>query len=66
MKLLYFFALFFFAATHSFAQNTTIKGKITDAKGKLPVEYASVALFKTSDSTLITGNVTNANGQNAE
>lgn len=34
-----------------------------DAKSKSPVEYASVALFKTTDSTLVAGQVTAANGE---
>lgn len=55
--------ILFFSYTHSFAQRAILKGNVTDAKSKLPVEYASVALFKTTDSTLVAGQVTMANGE---
>jgi ferric enterobactin receptor len=55
--------ILFFSYTHSFAQRAILKGNVTDAKSKLPVEYASVALFKTTDSTLVAGQVTRANGE---
>jgi outer membrane receptor protein involved in Fe transport len=52
----------FFGTLTAFAQNAAVKGKVTDAKNQSPVEYASVALFKAADSTLVAGSVTNANG----
>ncbi len=44
-----------------FAQ-TTIKGRVIDAKSQSAVEYASIALFKSADSVLVAGSVTKANG----
>ncbi|MDB5150809.1 MAG: TonB-dependent receptor, partial [Mucilaginibacter sp.] len=46
----------------SFAQTGIIKGTITDAQNKQPIDYATVALLKSKDSTLIAGMVTNAKG----
>ncbi len=40
-----------------------IAGKIVEEKTKAPAAYASVALLKASDSTLIAGVITNENGE---
>jgi outer membrane receptor protein involved in Fe transport len=40
-----------------------IKGEIEDSLSGDPVEYASIALFKIKDSSLITGTITNEKGQ---
>ncbi len=40
----------------------TLTGKVTDTQNQ-PIEFANVALFNLPDSTLITGTVTNANGE---
>jgi len=45
-----------------FAQTITVKGFVNDAQTHQPIEYASVALFKTSDSAAVSGSVTKANG----
>ncbi|GEP96724.1 TonB-dependent receptor domain-containing protein [Chitinophaga cymbidii] len=51
------------AATQvALAQKASITGTVTDKKNGQPLEYASVAVFKTTDSSLITGAVTNAKG----
>lgn len=44
------------------AQNTAVKGRVIDAKTHAPVEYASAALFRTSDSSLVAGSVSNTAG----
>jgi ferric enterobactin receptor len=46
----------------AFGQTTTLKGKITDGKTQSPVEYASITLFRSADSALVAGSVTDANG----
>ncbi|MGY3212510.1 TonB-dependent receptor domain-containing protein [Mucilaginibacter sp. HD30] len=45
-----------------FAQTGVVKGIITDNETKQPIGYASVALLKSADSSLITGVVTTDNG----
>ncbi|WP_184549366.1 outer membrane beta-barrel family protein [Mucilaginibacter sp. FT3.2] len=64
MKVFLFFSfvLLFFAATNSLAQTNSLRGKVTDAKSKLPIDYASIALFKTGDSVLVAGSITKQNG----
>jgi hypothetical protein len=44
------------------AQSPSNKVKIIDAKTNSPVEYASIALFKNADSTLLAGQVTKEDG----
>ncbi len=44
------------------AQTAIIKGRVTDGQTKQPVEYASVALFKASDSSIVTGTISKNNG----
>ncbi len=39
-----------------------ISGKIVDSSNSLPVEYASIAVYRQKDSTLVTGVVTDMNG----
>lgn len=46
----------------SFAQTGAIKGTITSTQNKQPIDYATVALLRGKDSTLIAGTVTNAKG----
>ncbi|HEX8020028.1 TonB-dependent receptor domain-containing protein [Mucilaginibacter sp.] len=58
-----FLLIFLFGITQSlFAQTGTIKGTIIDHQNKQPIEYATVTLLKSRDSTIITGLVTNAGG----
>lgn len=56
------FVLLLVISFNTFAQNAVIKGKIADGRNKSLIEYASVALFKSTDSTLVTGIVTKENG----
>jgi len=44
------------------AQQATIKGVIVEKQNRLPVEYASVAVLKLPDSTLVAGILTDSNG----
>ena len=39
-----------------------IKGKVIDAETDGPLEYATVSLFNSQDSTLVTGVITDAKG----
>ena len=47
---------------HLFAQGT-VSGRVVDAKNGHPVEYASVALLRATDSSLVGGDVTLSNGK---
>ena len=40
----------------------TISGRVYDSKTGHPIEYATVAVLKVKDSSLVTGTVTEANG----
>ena len=55
-------AVLIFSSSLSFAQNGGIKGVVIDDQSKQPVEYASVALLKGTDSSLVSGTVSKANG----
>jgi ferric enterobactin receptor len=50
------------SCTNAYAQHVSIKGKIIDAVNKLPIQYATIALFKANDSTLVTGNMAGSKG----
>ncbi|SHK67147.1 Outer membrane receptor proteins, mostly Fe transport [Reichenbachiella agariperforans] len=41
---------------------STISGKLVDSAEKSPIEFASVALYQQSDSSLVTGTVSNTDG----
>lgn len=61
-KLPYIFVLFCLFHQVNFAQRAVIKGTVLD-ESTLPLEYTSVALLKTQDSTMVTFTVTNDKGQ---
>ena len=44
------------------AQQGKLSGRVLDDNSKEPIEYASVALLRVSDSSLVTGDVTDAKG----
>ncbi len=44
------------------AQTGAVSGRITDNSNDDPLEYASVAVYKTTDSSLVTGVITNRSG----
>ncbi|MEJ7779271.1 MAG: TonB-dependent receptor [Daejeonella sp.] len=52
----------FFLCQLSQAQTSLIRGILVDEQNKQPLEYASVALLKTSDSSVVAGAVTKING----
>ena len=56
--------------TRSYAENNnpdpkggTISGRVIDASTSQPMEYVNIAIFRSSDSTLITGTITTPDGQ---
>ena len=40
-----------------------IKGKVVDQVGQGPLEYATLTLYSQSDSSMVTGGITNAEGE---
>lgn len=58
-----FLLICLFGLSSTNAQILSVKGRILDAKSQLPVEYASAALFRTVDSALVAGSVSDANGK---
>lgn len=64
----FIFSLMFVIANHAFAQrssdtfNGTITGQVFDAALREPIEYANIVLYRQSDSTQITGGITNPDG----
>jgi ferric enterobactin receptor len=61
MKLFTLGLLFSLSINYCFAQNAQLGGKVIDTEGK-SVSYVSVSLFKTADSSLVTGILTNDGG----
>ena len=57
------FFLIFFISSRLFAQNASIEGVTFDQSANTPLEFASVSLFKFADSSLVTGQVADANGK---
>lgn len=55
-------ALLLFNCLFLFAQTATIKGRIIDGRTHQPIEYASAAVFRATDSSLVAGAVSKANG----
>jgi ferric enterobactin receptor len=58
----FLFVLLFTLTRLANAQTGAIKGIITDEQNKQPVEYASIALLKSADSSLVSGTVSKSNG----
>jgi hypothetical protein len=57
------FIFFLFIATFAKAQSTgTASGKVVNAKDKTPLDYASIAIKRASDSTVVGGANTSATG----
>jgi len=61
-KLLLFLIFSFFINSSTSIAQHFIKGKIIDSLSENPVEYASVSLFHTKDSTLVTGQLVDSKG----
>ena len=55
--------LIFFISSQLFAQNASIEGIAFDQSANNPLEFASVSLYNFADSSLITGQVADANGK---
>jgi hypothetical protein len=53
--------LTFFLSSYAHAQTGSIKGVLTDTENA-PLPYSNVAIYQTSDSSLVTGSITNENG----
>jgi outer membrane receptor protein involved in Fe transport len=65
MKFLYLFsavAFFKILFVSNFVEAQSIKGRIMDGSANEPIEYASVAIYKVADSTLVAGTVTDPEG----
>lgn len=59
----YTFLLFLLFTVVSNAQNSNVTGLVSDALTKEPLEYASVAIYRTNDSSLVTGVITDPSGK---
>lgn len=62
MKNIYLTGFFLAIAGFIYAQNSSISGRIADKLSSAPLEYASVALYKANDSSLVTGVISNQAG----
>ena len=54
--------LFTFSGFLTIAQNSEITGRINDSLSNEPLEYANIAVYAVSDSSLITGGITSETG----
>ncbi|WP_298715833.1 TonB-dependent receptor [Chitinophaga sp.] len=54
--------IFLIIAQAAVAQKAVITGTVNGEKGGQPLEYASVALFRQTDSSIVAGTLTNARG----
>lgn len=60
------FFFFLLCITSAFAQNNklaSIKGKVLESQSKAPLAYAEIRILKNSDSTLVTGGISDDKGQ---
>ncbi len=44
-------------------EEKVVKGKVSDSKTKKPVEYATVAVYKKEDDSVVTGTISDENGE---
>lgn len=63
MKRFFPFCMVLFAVTGVLCAQGRVTGVVVDGQGGQPVEYASVALLRPQDSSLVDGAVTSANGR---
>ncbi len=56
------FAFFLFLSQITLAQNSSIMGIVIDQQSSQPLEYSSIALLKSADSSLIAGIVSKSDG----
>lgn len=57
-----FILIFLFLVSLPFLAKSQLRGKVTDAQSKVPLEFASVAVYKSQDSTLVEGSITDVDG----
>jgi len=62
MKKILFSILLLCSSIFVFAQTAHVKGRIIDSQTHQPIDYASAAIFKAGDSSLVTGTVSNSSG----
>jgi ferric enterobactin receptor len=55
-------ALVLFLSVHTLAQNSRVNGVVSDAMNREPMEFASVAIYNSLDSGLVTGVITDTSG----
>ncbi|MDP2235628.1 MAG: TonB-dependent receptor [Bacteroidales bacterium] len=69
VKTFFAVALVVFTTTKAHTDEVTkqssgkVTGQVVDAKSKSPVEYATIAVYSTIDSTLVTGTITDMEGR---
>ena len=56
-------SVFIIVSFSLFAQNGTVSGRVEDAVTKQPLEYASVAIYSVTDSSLINGTISENSGK---
>ncbi len=49
--------------SESTGEEGIVKGKVYDSKTKKPIEYATVAIYKSDDDSVVTGTISDANGE---
>ncbi len=62
MLRIFFFSILTVLAVNLFAQKGTVSGRIIDAENGQTLEYASVAIYRSTDSMLINGTITSNSG----
>ncbi|MES2732854.1 MAG: TonB-dependent receptor [Bacteroidota bacterium] len=62
-KILTFVIVFFALLPQAVAQSASVGGSVVEQSTKQPIEFSSVALYRTSDSSLVAGTVTDAAGK---
>ena len=45
------------------SEKSVIKGKVIEKDSKTPMEYANISIYNSTDSTLVTGGITNPDGE---
>ncbi|MDF3076815.1 MAG: TonB-dependent receptor [Sphingobacteriaceae bacterium] len=63
MKKFLLIAIALLSFQFSIAQTGSVKGIVVDEQSKSPLDYASIALLKTSDSTVVAGTLANEKGE---
>lgn len=63
MKIHLLFSLLFFAILpQAFAQNASLEGSVVEQTGQQPIEFSTISLHRSADSSLVTGTVSDAKG----